>query len=215
MKVYLVGLCFLIFSAVSAATEAASASGPPFEATVTVIDGDNRPVTTPGPGRRKGGVLALDANFRSLFVEFAVAPNVSSITLKCNPATAEIPIDNNNLNRDNLELYTSQDNRTFEKQEFNFSAPDKTTIILDGFQINAKYLKIHTTCDEGTDYRFINDLSRMTPTFVRPREKMATRLEVDDPWNREMVSGKTPAISVKVFTDVPEKDRGRLEELYP
>lgn len=156
------------------------------QATVTMIDGDTQPATTPGPGSIDGDV-ALDYNYRSIFVTLEEPTIVSNIILKSDPFL-HAGASNVNLTAGRLELYYSNDNVNFKKVNFKYSTPDNNTIVLDGLQGEAKYLKIHTTCDQGTNYKFVNNLKKMVPTFVPPPLKGGNYYELEDPLFESLLS---------------------------
>lgn len=151
-----------------------------FSATVTMIDGDVTPAATPGPGNIDGGIVGLDYNYRSIFIALEEERVIGSVVLKSNPSTRDAKTGNENLTADKLELYSSNDNASFQKVNFKYRAPDNDTIILDGFQVKTKYLKIHATCDKASNYKFVNHLRKMVPAFVLPPAK----------WKQEQGEGR-------------------------
>ena len=130
------------------------------EAKITMMDGDAKPATTPGPGSVDQGKVAFDFNHRSIFIALEEPTAVSSIVLKSDSGIFA-DASNVNLTADRLEVYFSNDNVEFEKVSFGYHTPDNSTIVLDGLQGVAKYLKIHTTCGWTTPYRFVNQLGKM------------------------------------------------------
>jgi len=53
--------------------------------------------------------------------------------------------------------------------------------VLEGFRVEARYLKIRAVCDRRTNYQFCNHLSRMVPTFAAPRLEGTPYYELEDP----------------------------------
>jgi hypothetical protein len=184
------------------------------EACVSIIDADTSPATTPGPGAITGGIVALDCNQRSLFVDMLEPQEVTQIILRSDPSSHPPGTGNVNLSPDRLELYSSADNRTFTKVQFRHAAPDKDTVIMDQFRIRARYLKVHSTCDARTDYRFVNQLRRLSPTFVTPGLTGAAYYELPDPLFGELL-GETPAADRTLYWSGNCDDEiGRLRPWY-
>ena len=75
-----------------------------------------------------------------------------------------------NLNADNLELYRSYDNVTFEKvpkgafRQYAGANGVFDVIELSGLSFQARYIKVHSTYT-GTNYDFVSDLSRIVRVF--------------------------------------------------
>ena len=159
----------------------------PIEATVTMIEGDTTPATTPGPGDITSGVVAFDYNHRSLFVALAERQTVSTIVLKCDPASHRPGTSNENLLPGKLQLFCSDDNVVFRKLDVACDAPDKDTVVLSGFSVGTRYLKLHAMCDKRTAYRFVNYLSRMLPSFRRPQMEASPYYELPDPLFEELL----------------------------
>ncbi len=169
----------------------------------TMIDGDTSPATTPGPGRITG-VAAFDYNFRSVFVELAKAHTLARIVVKADPLSQGGMGCHQNLSAESLELYYSNDNVKFEKVDFRYSTLDKDTFVLDGFEVTARYFKIHTTCDRSTDYKFENVMNKIVPTFPPPPPDRQV-------WGRPYLSDSNlAAIHGKNYYDLPDP---RFEEL--
>ena len=168
----------------------------PVPATVTIIDMDTKPATTPGPGTITSGIVALDCNYRSIFVELQDEQTLSGIVLKSDPSSHTGKTGIANLNADTLGVYVSHDNVRFVNVEFQYTAPDDQTVVLSGFSVKARYLKVHSTCGPRTRYEFVNRLNRMIPTFTRPTVmRKNTYYKLNDPLFRPLLS------------DVPGPDR--------
>ena len=165
---------------------------------VTMIDNDAQPASTPGPGEITSGIGALDYNFRSLFIELSEARAISRIVLQSDPGSQASGTSNRNLTAEALELYYSNDNVTFEKVTFRYGAPDKDTIVLDGFEVKAKYLKIHATCSKATAYAFVNYIRKMAPTFSEGSAQERV-------WGRPYLSDtKLAAVHGKIYHDLQD-----------
>lgn len=107
--------------------------------------GDTHP--TIGTGRRlvwaDGWKSALDIRKNSLVADLGQVRHIKGIRLK-HAGSAKDSI--TNLVNDGLEIYLSFDNRTFKRIEnFNMTAlDDGSGLYLDGFDLDARYVKIHS-----------------------------------------------------------------------
>ncbi len=186
-----------VFTRDGSASKPASRAIASISCEVSLIEADIEPVSMPGPGRLagQGTHVALDWNNRSLFIDLGGRCAVRRVVLVCDPAVSPARRDetsNRSLSLTTLELYSSNDNVTFIRQAFELARPDECTVVLDGFDVDARYLKVRHVTAPGTDYAFINALDRMvrvSGTMITP-----TRLgfEIEDPLFQELFSD-TPA----------------------
>jgi len=181
---------------------------------VSVIEADTGPGSTPGPGRfaGQGTHAALDWNNRSLFLDLGGERTVSRIVLRCDPAVSPARRDetsNRSLTAATLELYSSTDNAAFARETFRLTMPDDRTVVLDGFQTDARYLKVHHVTAPDTSYAFINALDRMVQAFGSMAAPKAFVLGLEDPLFEELFSD-TPASTQ--FLSYSNKYEGRAGE---
>jgi len=185
--------------------------------TVSLITGDREPLTTPGPGEYPGGTThaAFDWNYRSLFVDLGRERTVSRIMLRSNPhalPTHTQKTSNRNLTARTLELYSSTDNKTFRKEEFQLDKPDKDTVIMDGFRVKARYLKVHYASGPDTKYEFTNTLDMMLWAFA-PRDATGRfGFELEDPLFEELF-GDAPG-PTRFFAYTSKYDGRRSGEYF-
>lgn len=146
-------------------------------ATVTMMDSDTTPATTPGPGTIGGASIpAFDYRFRSIVIAFPEPTPLAKLILKADPATNNDRSDNRNLSANTLELYLQHKDKSFRKLDFTFNAPDKLTAVLDrittddGKPPTGTCFKLHYN-QANPEYYFVNRLDKMVLPYGPADEK--------------------------------------------
>ncbi|MBI4027139.1 MAG: family 10 glycosylhydrolase [Verrucomicrobia bacterium] len=181
------------------------------DGTNPVYDGQYGPPGDPEPTQGTGNQLhpsrlsvALDYQACSVVADLGDNQLVQRIEL------CDTGVDNKgnaaNLNAENLEIYRSHDNRTFEKvprgtfRQYAGTNGVFDVVELSGLRFPARYIKVHSTY-AGTQYDFASDLNRMVRVFgynPGPRVRLPFGLLK---WGANQIQ-----VSTRHFEELPRMD---------
>ena len=175
---------------------------------------DKDPANSPLKDWGYNGGLGFDNVYRSVGLDFGKEKQFRRVELIANirtPATTYV-------DAGNVSMWVSNDNVTYTKVAVDYSEPTVMKIVLTGFSVKARYVKIN--CDHDTPYAFGNSAFQGMIKAYQESAAPATSAEKND-----LEKKKEPEIVVgtgftygdgryHLFYDVPGGGRYRVAYAY-